>query len=392
MTSALRDATRICLSRRIGRDDWKCVLGEGRMSTSSSCLLSAGKRRSSLGQAKIFRIRRPCSRCSGCDRLCRYAVQQHLRRQRHPSRTSVQVAVAPRQTSSIARKTPAAMITTVFGDLEQATAAVPKNEAVMAVSVMFNERCAASPESVAPQSSQGMQLPPPRRRSRCRCRPSSTKKTSASASVQIAMCTPATRRVERVTASPGSSIRDMAAQRAKAAVMSIGQDKPSMVEKLWGKEPAHGALLAYASADASITGGIEKSRTRCSAASHLTTSRPRSTSSPRKTVYLPDGTQLEAHSGLGSKMDDPRYSHVRMQGVTPPHIYDLTPREAAVPRRAGAAAQSDRRRGQDLRPRRSARAHLHARRHRPVQRLRVLQGLLRLPRCLQDQGHPAGLR
>ena len=45
-------------------------------------------------------------------------------------------------------------------------------------------------------------------------------------------------------------------------------------------------------------------------------------------VYLPDGTKLEAHSGLGTKMDNPKYSHVRMQGVTPPHIYELTPREA----------------------------------------------------------------
>ena len=45
-------------------------------------------------------------------------------------------------------------------------------------------------------------------------------------------------------------------------------------------------------------------------------------------VYLPDGTVLEAHSGLGAKKDDVRYAHVRMQGVTPPHIYDLKPREA----------------------------------------------------------------
>ena len=58
------------------------------------------------------------------------------------------------------------------------------------------------------------------------------------------------------------------------------------------------------------------------------TARPRSTTSPRKKVYLPDGTELEAHSGLGAKMDDVRYAHVRMQGVTPPHIYDLKPREA----------------------------------------------------------------
>jgi hypothetical protein len=44
-------------------------------------------------------------------------------------------------------------------------------------------------------------------------------------------------------------------------------------------------------------------------------------------VYLPDGTKLEAHSGLGNKLDDPRYVHVRMLGATPPHVYELTPRE-----------------------------------------------------------------
>jgi hypothetical protein len=47
-----------------------------------------------------------------------------------------------------------------------------------------------------------------------------------------------------------------------------------------------------------------------------------------KKVYMPDGTALEAHSGLGDKMDDPRYVHVRMRGATPPHVYDLKMREA----------------------------------------------------------------
>ena len=47
-----------------------------------------------------------------------------------------------------------------------------------------------------------------------------------------------------------------------------------------------------------------------------------------KTVYLPDGTKLEAHSGLGDNLDDPRSSKVRMRGVTPPTIYDLREREA----------------------------------------------------------------
>jgi hypothetical protein len=46
-----------------------------------------------------------------------------------------------------------------------------------------------------------------------------------------------------------------------------------------------------------------------------------------ETVYLPDGTELEAHSGLGAKRDDPRFVNVRMRGATPPHVYDLTLRE-----------------------------------------------------------------
>ncbi|XSC46161.1 tlde1 domain-containing protein [Bradyrhizobium sp. RDT10] len=131
-------------------------------------------------------------------------------------------------------------------------------------------------------------------------------------------------------ASSGTTVRDMA-QRAKAAVMSIASnEKQTMVEKLWGKQPAAGGLLAYASADASVTGSIIDTRSQ----------NPMMGGSPpydrqtavydisAKTVYLPDGTRLEAHSGLGSKMDDVRYSHVRMQGVTPPHIYELKPREA----------------------------------------------------------------
>jgi hypothetical protein len=45
------------------------------------------------------------------------------------------------------------------------------------------------------------------------------------------------------------------------------------------------------------------------------------------TVYMPNGEKLEAHSGLGGKMDDPRYVNVRMRGPTPPNVYDLTLRE-----------------------------------------------------------------
>jgi|HubBroStandDraft_6_1064221.scaffolds.fasta_scaffold30746_5 hypothetical protein len=45
------------------------------------------------------------------------------------------------------------------------------------------------------------------------------------------------------------------------------------------------------------------------------------------TVFMPSGEKLEAHSGLGSRMDDPRYVNERARGATPPNVYDLTLRE-----------------------------------------------------------------
>jgi hypothetical protein len=44
-------------------------------------------------------------------------------------------------------------------------------------------------------------------------------------------------------------------------------------------------------------------------------------------VYLPGGTKLEAHSGLGGLMDNPAHVDQRMVGATPPNVYDLKPRE-----------------------------------------------------------------
>jgi hypothetical protein len=42
------------------------------------------------------------------------------------------------------------------------------------------------------------------------------------------------------------------------------------------------------------------------------------------TVYLPDGERLEAHSGLGRLLDDPRYISEKGRGATPPNVYNLT--------------------------------------------------------------------
>jgi Protein of unknown function (DUF2778) len=44
-------------------------------------------------------------------------------------------------------------------------------------------------------------------------------------------------------------------------------------------------------------------------------------------VYLPNGSKLEAHSGLGNFKDDPAHVNERNVGATPPAVYDLKPRE-----------------------------------------------------------------
>jgi hypothetical protein len=133
----------------------------------------------------------------------------------------------------------------------------------------------------------------------------------------------------RTDKSPGAALREMA-QRAKAAVMSLtSSDKQAIHEKLWGKQPS---LLSYASADASITGSLGQDPGQ-SPNPALSGSAPYDRSTAvydisAHMVYLPDGSTLEAHSGYGSELDDPRSARVRMRGVTPPHLYELKPREA----------------------------------------------------------------
>jgi hypothetical protein len=129
-----------------------------------------------------------------------------------------------------------------------------------------------------------------------------------------------------------SKIRDMA-QRAKNAILSLGSgDRQSITEKLWGKEAPRNPVLAFASADASatvnVTGSIGREQNPLLGGSPPYDHDTAVYDITAHTVYLPDGTRLEAHSGLGSYLDDPHSSRIRMRGVTPPHIYTLKPRES----------------------------------------------------------------
>ena len=116
-----------------------------------------------------------------------------------------------------------------------------------------------------------------------------------------------------------------------AAVPAASADNRSFFEKLLGVPVASGPAssgpaLAYAAPESGGTGlspGIKLSPSPSPAAEPGTAVYDISA----RVVYMPNGDRLEAHSGLGDKMDDPRFVHVRMRGATPPGTYDLTERE-----------------------------------------------------------------
>ncbi len=134
--------------------------------------------------------------------------------------------------------------------------------------------------------------------------------------------------LRRPAVAPAPRVAARALPRTRDVFRAAMAEEPSFLEKLFGVGAAapraeSRQALAYASPDALPQ---EAPRTRISAA-------PESVAGTAvyditaRTVTLPSGEVLEAHSGLGEAMDDPRYVHLRMRGSTPPGTYDLTERE-----------------------------------------------------------------
>jgi hypothetical protein len=210
-----------------------------------------------------------------------------------------------------------------------APAAIPRGP-----SVSFDERfAAAAPQSVAaaPQPAA-----PPQQVAALTPAPVQERK------IAEAVPAPPSRSTEAKPAK--ASIHDMA-QRTKSAVMSVASaerpewkpekaEKPlTIFERLFGKSQSSGSsttsTLAYASADVSSTSSLGPANQNiASAGTGLYDRQTAVYDISAHMVYLPDGTKLEAHSGLGSSLDDPRSASIRMRGVTPPHLYDLKPRES----------------------------------------------------------------
>ena len=130
-------------------------------------------------------------------------------------------------------------------------------------------------------------------------------------------------------AAPGAARTLLAGRRTReAAVPTNAPDDRSFFERLFGTSKAPRTALAYA---APQDDAVESTRPRL-APGPAPVARA---AGPQTAVYdissrsvlLPNGERLEAHSGLGDRKDDPRYVHERMKGPTPPHVYELTMRE-----------------------------------------------------------------
>ncbi len=129
------------------------------------------------------------------------------------------------------------------------------------------------------------------------------------------------------------SAREAARQRRNGrtvvAAAPPAADNRTFLEKLFGGAPqpqTSSPALGYAPAE----GGVTTAARSVMSMSSPTARYDQFTAVydiSAHTVYLPNGTRLEAHSGLGSMLDDPRSVTQKMRGATPPTVYALTPRE-----------------------------------------------------------------
>jgi hypothetical protein len=121
-----------------------------------------------------------------------------------------------------------------------------------------------------------------------------------------------------------TSGRQLAQQDKTTVLSSTPDDRRAFFDKLFGMRPQpSGPVLAYAAPEDGVNGDEQRS-----APGPLPYDQSTAVYDiAAHTVYMPDGTKLEAHSGRGDMLDNPRYVSERMWGPTPPDVYDLQLRE-----------------------------------------------------------------
>lgn len=114
--------------------------------------------------------------------------------------------------------------------------------------------------------------------------------------------------------------------RTRAMAKAAPVEEKGFFERIFGAPatPAEGPSLAYAPSNDGLNGWPASTPLRRPMAGDRTAVYD----IEGKVVIMPNGQRLEAHSGLGSHMDDPRFVHVRMRGATPPNVYNLRLRES----------------------------------------------------------------
>ena len=117
-------------------------------------------------------------------------------------------------------------------------------------------------------------------------------------------------------------LRQLAQRNAATVPAAPKPDNRGFFEKFFGGDPQpgpRGPALAYAAPETDAIGGGWFGGSKTTVPDGQTAVYDISA----HTVTLPNGTRLEAHSGLGTLLDDPRYVGERNRGATPPHVYDL---------------------------------------------------------------------
>jgi hypothetical protein len=134
-------------------------------------------------------------------------------------------------------------------------------------------------------------------------------------------------RAERVADGVASAMRHPHAPQTTTASLhdrpqsESEAEKPTIFQKLFGKQSSTVSLAYAAPDDGGLYGGqnaMPGRYDRWTAVYDISA----------HTVYLPDGTKLEAHSGRGDRLDDPNHVDEKNRGATPPDVYDLELREA----------------------------------------------------------------
>ena len=118
----------------------------------------------------------------------------------------------------------------------------------------------------------------------------------------------------RATASLPAPTRSLTPPSEGTAAAAPAEPR-SFFGRIFGAPQPSGPVIAYAAAESGFrnSAGYDRYTAVYDISAHV--------------VLMPNGQRLEAHSGYGDLLDDPRHVAEHMRGATPPNVYELTPRE-----------------------------------------------------------------